>query len=78
MTGVMTTMYLRSMGSEGVAGYNNISNQDRPTTSRVCSSWWLCRMRGAMTRHLGPWARTGGSGKKVITCAPKARSVSNS
>ena len=48
-----------------------------PTTSQVCSSWWLCRMRGATTRHLGPQARRGGSGNKVITCAPKARSVSN-
>ena len=35
-----------------VVGYSNVSNQDRPTTSRVCSSWRLCKIRGATTTRL--------------------------
>lgn len=27
---------------EGVAGYNDKSNQDRPTTGQVCLSWGSC------------------------------------
>ena len=35
-----------------VVGYSNVSNQDRPTTSQVCSSWRLCKIRGATTTRL--------------------------
>ena len=42
----------RDTHGEEEAGYNNVTNQDRSTTSQICLSWWLCWIRGAMTTRL--------------------------
>ena len=48
---------------EGVAGYNNGSNQDRVTRSQLCLRWKLCRTSGVTTaKYLMSMARRGGSG----------------
>ena len=46
--GTTTAMSEEARQREGVAGYNNGSNQNRPTTSQTCLSWRSCGTSGAM------------------------------